>query len=116
MCPAVYVETRIISYLAARPSRDLITAAHQRVTHAWWRERRSDFDLYVSQMVLDEAAAGDPEAAVRRAELWADVPLLDIGPEAVERAVVLSVSHSRRGPPPMPHTSRLPRTTEWTSS
>jgi len=55
------VETRIISYLAARPSRDLITAAHQQVTHTWWQERRPEFDLYASQVVLDEAAAGDPE-------------------------------------------------------
>ncbi len=90
MCPTVYVETSIISYLTARPSRDLITAAHQQVTHTWWRERRSNFDLYVSQVVLDEAAAGDPDAAMRRAELLADLPLLDIAPEAVELAVVLS--------------------------
>ena len=90
MRPTVYVETSIISYLAARPSRDLITAAHQQVTHVWWRERRSDFDLYVSQVVLDEAAAGDPDAAMRRAGLLADLPLLDIAPEAAELAVSLS--------------------------
>jgi predicted nucleic acid-binding protein len=86
----IYVETSIISYLAARPSRDLITAAHQQVTHAWWQERRSEFDLYVSQVVIDEAAAGDPEAAMRRAELLAELPLLDIAPDAVELAAALS--------------------------
>lgn len=52
--PSVYVETSIISYLAARPSRDLIVAARQQLTHAWWRERRPVFDLYVSQVVLDQ--------------------------------------------------------------
>jgi hypothetical protein len=31
----VYIETTIISYLAARPSRDLIIASHQQITHKW---------------------------------------------------------------------------------
>jgi hypothetical protein len=66
--PSVYVETSIISYLAARPSRDLIVAARQQLTHTWWRERRPLFDLYVSQVVLDEILAGDPDAAGE--QLW----------------------------------------------
>jgi len=85
----IYVETSIISYLAARPSRDLITAARQQVTHTWWRERRPEFDLYVSQVVLAEAAAGDPQAATRRAELLAQLPLLDVTPEVAELAAAL---------------------------
>ena len=32
MKPRVYVETSVISYLTARPSRDLVMAAHQEVT------------------------------------------------------------------------------------
>ena len=75
--PTVYVETSIISYLAARPSRDLIVAARQQLTHTWWRERRPVFDLYVSQVVLDEILAGDPDAAERRAALAAGIPVLD---------------------------------------
>jgi hypothetical protein len=39
MPPRVYIETSVISYLAARPSRDLITAARQQITHEWWRRR-----------------------------------------------------------------------------
>lgn len=85
----VYVETSIISYLAARPSRDLITAARQQVTHTWWHERRPEFDLYAPQVVLDEAAAGDPEAATRRAELLAELPLLDITAEVAGLAAAL---------------------------
>lgn len=76
MPPRVYVETSVISYLAARPSRDLITAARQQLTHEWWRRRRPHFEVYVSQLVLDEANAGDPEAAARRAEFVAGLPLL----------------------------------------
>lgn len=87
--PTVYVETSIISYLAARPSRDLIVAARQQLTHTWWRERRPAFDLYVSQVVLDEILAGDPDAAERRAALAAGIPVLDITPEVADLAAVL---------------------------
>src|SRR3972149_2937905 len=73
-----YVETSVISYLAAHPSRDLITAARQQLTHEWWRRRRPHFEVYVSQLVLDEANAGDLEAAARRVEFLAGLPLLDI--------------------------------------
>jgi hypothetical protein len=46
----VYIETTIVSYLTARPSRDLIIAAHQQITQQWWDKRRTDFDLYTSQL------------------------------------------------------------------
>jgi hypothetical protein len=90
MTPTVYIETSIISYLAAQPSRDLITAAHQQMTHDWWRRRRSAFDLFVSQLVIDEAAGGDPDAASRRAALLAELPLLDITPAVTSFAVFLA--------------------------
>jgi len=77
----VYVETSIFSYLAGRASRDLIVAARQQITHTWWRTRRSAFDLYVSQVVIDEAKAGDPTPAQRRSALLATVPTLDMPPE-----------------------------------
>jgi len=41
MNPSVYVETSIISYLRARPSRDVVIAAHQQLTRQWWKGRRS---------------------------------------------------------------------------
>ena len=89
MTPKVYVETTIISYLAARPSRDLIVAARQQLTHAWWRDERPSFDLYVSQLVLVEAQAGDSEAAERRGALLKDLPVLDTVPEVAELAATL---------------------------
>ena len=86
MLPRAYVETSVISYLAARPSRDLITAARQQLTHEWWRIRRPQFEVYISQMVIDEAGAGDPEAAARRIAILAGLPLLDVTPMAVDLA------------------------------
>ncbi len=38
--PKVYVETSILSYLAARPSRDRITGARQVITRRWWDDER----------------------------------------------------------------------------
>lgn len=78
MKPRIYLETTIPSYLTAWLSRDLVMAAHQQTTRDWWETRRQDFELFVSQFVIDEAGAGDPDAARRRLELLADIPLLAI--------------------------------------
>jgi hypothetical protein len=65
MKPRVYLETTVISYLTASPSRDIVQAAHQQITREWW-ERRDRFALFVSQAVIREAGRGDPQAAARR--------------------------------------------------
>jgi len=80
MKPKLYLETSVVSYLTARPSHDLIRAAHQQVTRDWW-DTRSSFDLYVSQLVLDEAGAGDIEAASLRLAALRGVALLELTPE-----------------------------------
>ena len=90
MKPKVYLETTIPSYLTSRPSRDLVTAAHQQITREWWDTRRHDFDLFMSQMVIDEASAGDPEAATRRLEVIASLALLDPQTEGIALAQTLS--------------------------
>lgn len=79
MKPRVYLETTIPSYLTAWLSRDLVMAGHQQTTREWWDARREDFELFVSQFVIDEAGAGDPDAAKRRLESLVHVPLLDPG-------------------------------------
>ena len=78
MAKRVYIETTIPSYLAAWPSRDIIQAARQQLTHDWWNNQRSYYDLCISQTVLDEAAAGDVDAAERRLASIANLPLLDL--------------------------------------
>ncbi len=64
--PSVYVETTIVSYLTARPSPSLFTAACQQITRDWWEDRRTGFDLFTSEVVLWEAKDGDPDAVARR--------------------------------------------------
>jgi predicted nucleic acid-binding protein len=86
MAERVYLETSIISYLAARPSRDLVTAARQQLTHEWWSRRRSGFEVYVSELVVAEAALGDPDAAERRAQWIGGLPSLAVSGEATALA------------------------------
>ena len=89
MKPRVYVETSVISYLTARPSRDLIMAAHQEVTREWWQNQRSAFDLFYSEAVRDEAAMGDSQAAAQRLAVLADMRLLEIPLQALDLANAL---------------------------
>ena len=81
MKPRVYIETSVISYLTARPSRDLIVAAHQQITLEFW-QRSTEFEFYASQLVHDEAQRGDAVAAQARLAAMANIPLLDMLPAA----------------------------------
>jgi len=60
------METSVISVLAARPSKDVIVAGQQASTHHWWREKRRNYEIFVSKLVWQEAGEGDTEAAERR--------------------------------------------------
>ena len=84
MKPKVYLETTIPSLLTAWPSRDLIIAGDQQITKEWWRTRRGDFELFVSQVVLDEAAEGDKAAASARLAEIQGLPVLEVNGD-VER-------------------------------
>lgn len=94
--PSVYLETTIISYLAADPSRDLIVAAHQQITHDWWKNYRQQFDLCISQLVVDEMSQGNARIAKRRLELAQDIPLLALSPQIL----ALAKSFITKGPLP----------------
>ena len=74
--PTVYVETSVVSYLTAWPSRDLLVAANQQVTHEWWRGAGTRFRLVVSELVIAEAGAGDPAAASARLAVLESLTLL----------------------------------------
>jgi hypothetical protein len=76
MKPTVYLETSVISYLAARPSRDLVVAAHQQLTREWWTEAGARYDLVVSDAVIEEISRGDAEAVSRRLALIVGLPVL----------------------------------------
>ncbi|HEY0036523.1 MAG TPA: type II toxin-antitoxin system VapC family toxin, partial [Longimicrobium sp.] len=66
----------MISYLAALPSRDPVTARNQQITGEWWDARRNDYELRTSDIVLAEVRQGDPLLASWRLSLLHDVPVL----------------------------------------
>ena len=74
----VYIETSFVSYLTARPSRDVVIAGHQQSTHEWWDSQSEQYELCVSQLVLNEAGKGDSQAAQERLEILKPMELLDI--------------------------------------
>lgn len=78
MSETVYIETSILGYLTARPSRDVIVAANIEITREWWNTRRSDFQLYSSQAVVKETSQGDVMIASQRLEILANLALLDL--------------------------------------
>lgn len=76
----------MISYLMARPNRDVVIAGHQKITRDWWQTCRDRFDLVASQLVVREASAGDPQAAKERLERLTTLTLLEVTEEAVTLA------------------------------
>jgi len=85
----VYLETTVVSYLAAKPSRDVVVAGHQQSTQEWWEYRRQDFRVVASQLVLQEAGGGDVQVAQRRLDILQSVELLEITPDATALARAL---------------------------
>ena len=79
---SIYLESSVISYLAARLSRDLVVAGNQQVTRDWWETYRGEYELFVSDVVVAECAAGDPVAASERGVYLAGLPVLTTTEEA----------------------------------
>lgn len=94
--PKLYMESSIVSYLTARPSRDIVTAARQQITREWWETRRSDFDLYFSEFVYNEICSGDSEAVSRRLSALEGLSEIRVTETALALAGVLVA----RGPLP----------------
>ena len=78
MTKTIYIETSIIGYLTARPSKNLIVAANAELTRDWWDNQRNSFTIYISPLVLQEVAKGDAEMVNKRLEVLNNFPLLDI--------------------------------------
>ena len=82
MKPTVYVETSVIGYLTSWPSGDLIVAGRQKITRDWWRDAPGRFELIVSERVISESSAGDPQAVKDRLAVLQGLPLLSASQEA----------------------------------
>jgi len=78
----VYVETSVVSYFTARPSRDVVVAGHQHSTQRFWPKLGTDFEAFVSALVYQEASRGDREQARRRLAAIASMQMLDVDDDA----------------------------------
>ena len=85
----IYIETSIVSYLKALPSKDLLGAAWQNATNDWWETQRGQFDLYTSQLVVEEAGKGNADAAQRRMEALSTIPHLSMPNPVADLAIAL---------------------------
>jgi predicted nucleic acid-binding protein len=78
----VYIETSVVSYLTALPSRDIIVAGHQETTRNLWPYLTAKYDTYISALVYEEAGKGDPVQAKMRLTSIDAFPMLDIDEDA----------------------------------
>jgi len=78
----VYIETSVVSYLTARPSRDLLTAARQAWTREWWEIAPIHWEVGISELVIEEAGRGDQRAAALRLNALKGLPILSNSNEA----------------------------------
>lgn len=92
----IYIETSVVSYLTARPTGDLLAAAWQKITIDWWDMQRNRFDLYTSDITVEEARRGNPEASTLRLGALSGIPILS----TTEAVVGLSKAllQRKRGP------------------
>ena len=74
----VYIETSIISHATAWPGSDPATAVLQDQAKRWMDEQRSLYDVVTSQLVIDEAGMGNPDAASRRLKMLDGIPVLPV--------------------------------------
>ena len=97
----VYIETSIVSHATARPSNVPATAVLQDQAKRWMFEQAVKYELVTSQIVLAEAARGDPDAANRRLLMLAGISVLDENPD-VDAVADALISRSL-----MPESARL---------
>ena len=94
----VYLETSVVGYLTARPSHDVIKNAMQLATQEWWEVSRNRIDLFISELVIDEARRGDSEAARRRLDVVQGIRAVEINESVYALAEALlaatAVPHS----------------------
>jgi predicted nucleic acid-binding protein len=84
----IYIETSVISYLTARPSRDPVKVARQLQAHALWGAQ-DRFNLMISPAVVDEITRGNPTQAALRTQAVAALPVLNLTEEASYLAELL---------------------------
>lgn len=88
----IYVESSVISYLTSKPASNDLKRAHQQLTVAWWK-RRTDWECFLSPLVMFEISRGDLDAAKRRLE---KARLLTVLPDSTNADALADLLVSRK--------------------
>ncbi len=88
MKPTVYIETSVISYYTAKPSRDIIILAHQEITREWWKDKIRHYTPYVSSVVIDEITEGNQIESKKRIKEVQKFKSLEVTNSVIELAKI----------------------------
>lgn len=92
MKSTVYIETSVVSYYTADPSRDLIIAARQQITNEWWNIYKNQYESFISPLVFEEAKAGNKNKAEKRLTALQGIAVLPINNIAEELSNLLIIN------------------------
>jgi hypothetical protein len=67
-------------------SGDVITLARKEITRDWWSKHRRNYQLFVSDVVEQEASMGDATMSVARIKMIASIERLATSERAIELA------------------------------
>jgi hypothetical protein len=85
----VYLETTVVGNVAGRLHPDALISARQQVTRRWWATAKSRYELFASDLVIEECSSGDTDAAAERVRELDGIALLEAPPEAQSLADLL---------------------------
>lgn len=91
---SVYIETTVVGSIAGRIHPNPDVASRQHKTRRWWATAKTDYNIAISQLVLDECAAGDPTAAKERLDEVDGLSRLDITDDARNLANALMAGNA----------------------
>lgn len=83
---SVYLESSVISYYANNISSDLKVAAEQKITQDWWANIMPQFEIFISDYVLQEVALGRKREAEARIKIAQHLTVLPESPHIYELA------------------------------
>ncbi len=90
----LYIETTIVGHLAGRLLAEPIVLARQKLTRDWWENHADQYQLYISQLVVDECSAGDGVAAQERLTYITNLDMLDGTTATDSLAIALIAAHA----------------------
>lgn len=96
----IYVETTVIGNVAGRIHSNPDVASRQRTTRTWWNTAALQYELAISQLVIDECGDGDRAAAQERLDVLAGLTVLAITDDA--RAFARELNAKGAVPPSEP--------------